>query len=101
MPRWVAALQFVIPTEAYPDFLLRGTHQQPRVRLSVRESRMRFANATNLDRKSGVAKWSDCLFCQACEGWFGCGKDVDGVHLGNAAAFPTFPQRCGGWGIGI
>jgi len=42
---------------------------------------------------------SDCLFCQACEGWFGCGKDVDGVHLGNAAAFPTFPQRCGGWSI--
>jgi hypothetical protein len=26
-----------------------------RVRLSVRESRMKFVNATNLDRKSGVA----------------------------------------------
>jgi hypothetical protein len=40
---------------------------------------------------------SDCLFCQACEGWFAWGKSVDRVHLGNAAAFPTFPQRCGGW----
>jgi hypothetical protein len=48
---------------------------------------------------SSRAQPSDCLFCQACEGWFGCGKDVDGVHLGNAAAFPTFPQRCGGWGF--
>jgi len=47
--------EFVIPTEAHPDFLLRGTHQQPRVRLSVRESRMKFDYATNLDRKSGRA----------------------------------------------
>jgi hypothetical protein len=45
----------VIPTGAYPDFLLRGPHQRPRVRLSVKESRMKLANATNLDRKSGVA----------------------------------------------
>jgi hypothetical protein len=27
-----------------------------------KESRMKFANATNLDRKSGVAEWSDCCF---------------------------------------
>ena len=51
------------------------------------------------DTKHQSAEWSDCLFCQACEGWSGCGKGVDGVHLGNAAAFPTFPQRCGGWGF--
>jgi hypothetical protein len=47
--------RFVIPTEAYPDFLLRGPYQRPRVRLSVKESRMKLANATNLDRKSGGA----------------------------------------------
>src|ERR1700677_1148312 len=52
----------VIPTGAYPDFLLRGPHQRPRVRLSVRESRMKLANATNLDRKSGVAQWRDLRF---------------------------------------
>jgi hypothetical protein len=45
----------VIPTGANPDFLLRGPRQRPRVRLSVRESRMKLANATNLNRKSGVA----------------------------------------------
>jgi hypothetical protein len=48
-------LNLVIPTGAYPDFLLRGPHQRPRVQLSVRESRMKLANGTNLDRKSGVA----------------------------------------------
>jgi len=31
-------LQFVIPTGADPDFLLRGTHQRPRVRLSVKKA---------------------------------------------------------------
>src|SRR6202021_828120 len=30
--------RIVIPTGAYPDFLLRGTHQRPRVRLSVRKA---------------------------------------------------------------
>jgi hypothetical protein len=45
--------RIVIPTGANPDFLLRGPHQRPRVRLSVKESRMKLANATNLDRKSG------------------------------------------------
>jgi hypothetical protein len=29
---------FVIPTEAYPDFLLRSTHQRLRVRLSVKRA---------------------------------------------------------------
>jgi hypothetical protein len=38
LPRWAATLKFVIPTGAYPDFLLRGTPQQPRVRLSVRKA---------------------------------------------------------------
>jgi hypothetical protein len=46
-------------SEAHSDFLLRGPHQRPRVRLSVKESRMKLANATNLDRKSGVAQWRD------------------------------------------
>jgi hypothetical protein len=62
MPRWATALRFVIPTGAYPDFLLRGPHQRPRVRLSVRESRMNLANATNLHRKSGVAQRRDLRF---------------------------------------
>jgi hypothetical protein len=48
-------------TEAHPDFLLRGPQQHPHVRLSFKESRMKLANATNLDRKSGVAQWRD--FC--------------------------------------
>ncbi len=55
-------LKFVIPTEANPDFLLRGPHQRPRVRLSVKESRMKLANATDLHRKSGVAERRDLQF---------------------------------------
>ena len=49
------ALSFVIPTEAYPDFLLRGTPQLPRMRLSLKESRMEFTGATKVNRKSGGA----------------------------------------------
>ena len=30
--------RIVIPTGAYPDFLLRGSHQHPRVRLSVKKA---------------------------------------------------------------
>jgi hypothetical protein len=47
---------------AYPDFLLRRPHQRPCVRLSVRESRMKVANAPNLDRKSGEGEWRDLRF---------------------------------------
>jgi hypothetical protein len=47
--RWlstkVTTLPFVIPTGADPDFQHRGTTS----------SRMKFANATKFDRKSGVA----------------------------------------------
>jgi hypothetical protein len=53
MPKWVTALEFVIPTGVDPDFLHRGTTQGD-VCGSL-ESRMKFANATKLDRKSGVA----------------------------------------------
>jgi hypothetical protein len=37
MLRWAATLKFVIPNGVYPDFLLRCTHQRPRVRLLVRK----------------------------------------------------------------
>ena len=57
----VSLKRIVIPTGAYPDFLLRGPHQSPLVRLSVKESRMKIANATKFDRKSGVAQWRDLL----------------------------------------
>jgi hypothetical protein len=32
----------------------------------IKESRMDFASATNLDRKSGVAEWRDLRFSQSC-----------------------------------
>jgi hypothetical protein len=44
---------------AYPDFLPRGTHHV-HVCGFVKESRMKFANATNINRKSGGAKWTCC-----------------------------------------
>jgi hypothetical protein len=47
-----AGHRFVIPTGAYPDFLLRSTTS----------GRMKFANATKPNRKSGVAKWRDLRF---------------------------------------
>jgi len=35
---------------------------------------------------------SDCLFCQACEGWFGCGKGVDGSTWETRLRFPLSPN---------
>jgi hypothetical protein len=32
----------------------------------VIESRMKFANATELDRKSGIAEWRDLRFAESC-----------------------------------
>jgi hypothetical protein len=46
-----ATLRLVIPTEAYPDFLLRSTGDGHVC--GFKESRMRFVNANKLDRKSG------------------------------------------------
>ena len=40
---------------AYPDFLPRSTWTGTRMRLSFKERRMMFANATHFYRKSGVA----------------------------------------------
>jgi hypothetical protein len=54
MPRWATALQLVIPTEADPDFLHHDTTQD-HVWAFHKESRKKFANATNLVRKFGVA----------------------------------------------
>jgi len=48
-----------IPTTQY--------QRQPRVRLSLKESRMKSLNATNLDRKSGIrgpkTKFFECFPC--------------------------------------
>jgi hypothetical protein len=53
MPRWAIALNFVIPTGADPDFL---TVPSKAAYAALRkESRTKFADATKLDRKSGVA----------------------------------------------
>jgi hypothetical protein len=37
---------------------------RPRMRLSVKERRMKLAKATNLNGKSGVAKWRDLRLSQ-------------------------------------
>jgi hypothetical protein len=54
MPRWATALNFVIPTEADPNFLRRGTAKATYAAFR-KESRTKFANAAKLDRKSGGA----------------------------------------------
>jgi hypothetical protein len=79
MPRWVAALQFVIPTGAYPDFLARGTAST--CAAFRKESRMNFANATKFDRKSGVAEGRDLLFhFRAQRMWRGQIFEVPSLH---------------------
>src|SRR5580700_768861 len=48
-----------------PGFPATQLWTKPRARLSLKERRMRSANATKVHRKSGVAKWSDLLFSQS------------------------------------
>jgi hypothetical protein len=51
------------PVEAYPDFLPRCPgHDTTAYAAFIKESRKKFTNATNLNRKSGVAQWRDLLF---------------------------------------
>jgi hypothetical protein len=52
----------VISTGANPDFLLRSTGQSRVCAFLFKERRMRTANATKLNRKSGVAEWRDLRF---------------------------------------
>jgi hypothetical protein len=54
MPRWVTALNFVIPTGADPDSY---SAVPPKATYAAfrKESRTKFVNATKLDRKSGGA----------------------------------------------
>jgi hypothetical protein len=45
-----------------PGFPASLRWTRPRVRLSLKERRMMFLNATNFNRKSGVAQWRDLRF---------------------------------------
>ena len=53
--------RIVIPTGAYPDFLLRAAATTTFAAL-LGESRMLFISASTLNRKSGGAQWRDLLF---------------------------------------
>jgi hypothetical protein len=50
------------PDRSVPGFPATVHWTRPRVRLSVRERRMKCTNATNFHRKSGGAQWRDLLF---------------------------------------
>jgi hypothetical protein len=54
MPAESAALPFVIPTEAYPDFLPRVTYKAARAPFR-KEGRMKCNKATKFHRKPGGA----------------------------------------------
>jgi hypothetical protein len=55
------ALPFVIPTGANPDFLLRFVDRAACAAFRE-ESRMKLAEPTIPNRKSGVAQWRDLRF---------------------------------------
>jgi hypothetical protein len=60
MSRWITALNFVIPTEADPDFLHRGTAQGDVCGFLRKPHEVR--QRTKLERKSGVAQGRDLQF---------------------------------------
>jgi hypothetical protein len=53
--------RIVIPTGAYPDFLLHDAGNDHGCDF-LQENRMMLINATNPDRKSGGAQWRDLRF---------------------------------------
>jgi hypothetical protein len=55
------SLPLVIPTGAYPNFLLRRIARTTGAALR-KESRMQIIKATGLDRKFGGAQWRDLRF---------------------------------------
>jgi hypothetical protein len=57
----------MVPQNCHPDRSVPGfpaTRHSPTTTCAAfsKESRMKFANAANLDRKSGVAQWRDLRF---------------------------------------
>jgi hypothetical protein len=50
------------PDRSVPGFPVTLHWTRPRVRLSVRERRMKRTNANKFHRKSGGAQWRDLLF---------------------------------------
>ncbi len=52
------------PDRSEPGFPAPQHWTRPRVRLSVRERRMKCADATKFNRRSGGAQWTDLLFSQ-------------------------------------
>jgi hypothetical protein len=55
--------QMCHPDRSEPGFPATLRWKAPRVRLSVRERRMKCINATKFHRKPGGAQWRDLLFC--------------------------------------
>jgi hypothetical protein len=51
-----------VPPLRYPGFPATLNSPTPACAAFSKESRMKFANATNVGRKSGVAQWRDLLF---------------------------------------
>src|ERR1700679_1849768 len=60
--KWKKCPPLCHPDRSVPGFPATMHWTGPRVRLSVRERRMKCTNATKVNRKSGVAKWRDLQF---------------------------------------
>jgi hypothetical protein len=58
---WKRRPQICHPDRSEPGFPATRHSPTSTYAAFVKESRMKFANATNLNRKSGVAKWRDLL----------------------------------------
>jgi hypothetical protein len=64
VPSNTLPINLVIPTGAYPDFLLSQLSATATYATLRKERRMNSINASNLYRKSGVAQWRDLQFAR-------------------------------------
>src|SRR5258708_4802394 len=73
------SVELQIPRFAPPDFLLILVALANLMRLSLKERRIRFANATNINRKSGGAKRG---ICSSTDPSWKCLSPLTGKRLG-------------------
>src|SRR6204780_1359199 len=67
-PDWKRHPLLCHPDRSVPGFPATLHRTRPRMRLSVRERRMKCTNATKLHRKSGGGEWRDLLFVPSPDG---------------------------------
>src|ERR1700730_10776853 len=80
------------PDRSEPEFPASLRWTGPRVRLSLKERRMMFDNATNFYRKFGVAEWRDLRFSYRLQATLSSQRkgEIDNSVWERELSFPSY-----------